>query len=375
MIYGARVEQAREFRCFTQAELAAQIGVNQAAIARVESGSLALSDTKVKELAHALRFPVRFFERDIPEFFALGSLEFRADASTPAKEKKRAYQYASLVFEFASALAARLKMPPMRLPRLAGDPEEAATVLRSELAISPNMPIRNLTSVLERAGVYVFSLPGLRAGCHGFSVWAAVERKLVPAIFVSADAPGDRARHTLAHEVGELSLENMPAGRAREKHASRFAAAFLMPADALRRDLVPPVDLTEFLAVKQRYGVSVQSAIIRARRLELISGARYKVLFRQLGALGWRTHEPDEYAVPKEMPRALTKMIELLYGEGIDYVRLASDARLDPWLLRQIITTHASKSDLDQRRGSNPAGSVVSMHSRLLERNDDAVEA
>ena len=289
MIFGARVEQAREFRCLTQSELAAAIQVQQTAIARVEAGALTLSDTKLDEIAKVLGFPRAFFERDVPEFFALGSLQFRAKASTSAKERKRAHQYANLVFELASSLAKRLKMPAMRLPRLEGDPETAAAHLRSALSISPNTPIRNLTWILERSGVYVFSLPDFNAGCDGFSVWGAFDRKLIPAIFVSANSPGDRARHTLAHEVGELTLDELPASRsAHERFASEFAGAFLMPPDALKRDLVPPLDLTDFLEIKRRYGVSMQSAIVRARQLEIISARRYAILFRDLSAQGMR---------------------------------------------------------------------------------------
>lgn len=372
MIFGARVEQAREFRCMTQMELATAIGVNQTAIARVESGGLALSDLKEADIAAALQFPIGFFQRDVPEFFPLGTLEFRANADTPAKEKKRAHQYASIVFELATGLSARLKPPPMRLPRLSGTPEEAAASLRSELALSPNTPIRNLTAVLERAGVLVFSLPDLRAGLHGFSVWGAVGRKLLPAIYVSADALGDRARHTLAHEAGELTLEDMPPGRERERYASRFAGALLMPADALRRDLVPPVDLTDFYEIKQKYGVSAQSAIMRARQLEIITANRYTNLFRQIGASGMRTREDPEYDVAREKPRALHKMAEMLYGEHVDFKRLAEDARLDPWLVRSILTAHGSKGEMRQSIAST--GEVIPFR-RPARAKEDAIEA
>lgn len=376
MIFGQRVEQAREFRCLTQTELAERIGVQQTAIARLESGSLAISDAKAAEIAEVLSFPLSFFERDVQEFFPMGTLQFRTTSDTPAKERKRAHHYASLVFEITSELTRKLKMPAMRLPRLAGSPEDAANLLRSELAVSPSTPIRNLTSILERAGVFVFSLPDLRAGCDGFSVWGAVDRKLIPAIYVTADALGDRARHTLAHEIGELTLEDMPAGRAREVSASLFAAAFLMPADALKRDLVPPVDMTDFVEIKSRYGVSIQSAIMRARHLELISHRKYQSLFRDLTARGWRKREPEELDVPREKPRALHKMAELLYGDPVDLRRLADDVRVDPWLLKQLLAAHASKAELS---GHAPqvGASVVSLESRFSSgrKQHDAIRA
>lgn len=347
MIFGARVEQAREFRGSTQQQLADKLGVTQVAIARIEGGAMQPSEANALALSRSLGFPLSFFERDVPHHFAMGTLEFRARTSATAKAKKQAHQYASLVFEFAVSLAARLNIPTLRLPsRLPSDPEEAASVLRSEIGLSPNTPIPNLTNALERAGVFVFALSDMFAGCDGFSVWGGFKRALIPAIFVSASSPGDRERLTIAHEVGELTLLDMPPGRERENRANRFAGALLMPADAIRRDLIPPVSLDDFFEIKKRYKVSIQAAIVRARHLGIITEGRYTALFRQLSASGSRIVEPAELSVSREKPRALRKMAELLYGEQLDFVRVGAEARLDPLLVAQLLNAHASKSDL-----------------------------
>lgn len=350
MIFGERVEQAREFGELTQTELGTRIGVKQAAIAQIERGVVQPSEQTLALLCEQLGFPRSFFEREPLHHFGIGTLEFRARADITAKVKKRSYQYARIVFELANMMATRVKMPQMRLPRLTGDPEQAALALRSEIGLHPNTPIPNLTNALERAGVFVFSLPDLRSGCDGFSSWAAVDRRLVPAIFVSSDAPGDRERLTIAHEVGELTLLDMPPGRARERAANAFAGALLMPADALRRDLVPPLTLHDFVEVKPRYGVSIQAALVRAHQLGIITDSRYRTLYTQISSKGWRKSEPVQ--VPIEKPRALTKMAEVVYGLPIDVMKMAEDTGLDPIFIRHILGTHATKHDLAPQKNT-----------------------
>jgi Zn-dependent peptidase ImmA (M78 family)/transcriptional regulator with XRE-family HTH domain len=347
MIFGERIEQAREFRELTQVQLAEIIGLGQVAVSRLERNGAESSDSLLRPLALALGFPEEFFQREPLAHVALGTLEFRATAATTERAKKRAHRYAAIVFELATTLAARLKLPPMRLPRLEGDPEAAATLLRSELGLSPNSIVKNLTDVLERAGVFVFSLPDLAAGCDGFSAWGTVDRVLKPAIFVSSSVPGDRQRLTTAHEVGELCLRELPPGREREKAANRFAGALLMPADAFRRDLIAPVALHDLLEIKKRYGVSIQAALVRAFQLEIITEKRYRTLYKQISVAKWRKNEPIE--ITPEKPRALSKMAEVLYGEPVDFVRLAGDAALEPLFLKLLLATHATKADLGTR--------------------------
>jgi Zn-dependent peptidase ImmA (M78 family)/transcriptional regulator with XRE-family HTH domain len=344
MIFGERVEQAREFRGLTQTELAEAVGLKQVSVARVERGSVQPGDDVVSRIAEYLRFPSIFFAKEPLTHIALGTLEFRARADTTAKAKKRAYRYANIVFELAASLAKQLNMPAIRLPRLEGDPEAAALLLRSEIGLPPNAPIPNLVDALERAGVFVFALPDLFAGCDGFSAWATLDRKLVPAIFVSAGVPGDRGRLTTAHEVGELTLLDLPPGRERERSANRFAGALLMPKEAFVRDLVPPVTLNDFIPIKQRYGVSIQAALVRAYQLGIVTERRYNTLYKEISIAKWRKKEP--IYIPPEKPRALSKMAEVLYGENIDIVRVANDAGLEPLFVKQLLAAHATRADL-----------------------------
>lgn len=358
MIFGQRIEQAREFQGWTQVQLADKIGVRQAAIAQFESGRAQPSEETASRLSSHLGFPLGFFFRPPTNYFPMGTLQFRARASMTAREQRQAYAYGKLLFELYEGLASQLLLPPLRVPRLSGDPEDAAALVRSELGLSSDCPIPNLIYLLERAGVCVFALPDHLRGRDGFSAWAG-EREPRPCVFLSAGVPGDRQRHTTAHELGELALLDLPPGKDRERSADIFAGALLLPADAMHRELIAPITLSDLVDLKPRWGVSIQSLLIRTHHLGLISDRRYRTLYEQIGAKGWRTSEPMAFVA--ERPRALRKMVELLYGESIDFKRLAKHADLDPLLLRRVVQVHASKADLNVRPSNTEKTASLSL--------------
>ena len=69
--------------------------------------------------------------------------------------------------------------------------------------------------------------------------------------------------------------------------ANRFASAFLLPATTFAAD-VRETSLHGFLNLKPKWAMSVQSMVVRARELGLISPKRYGELFKQMGWRRWR---------------------------------------------------------------------------------------
>ena len=77
--------------------------------------------------------------------------------------------------------------------------------------------------------------------------------------------------------------------------AHRFAAALLVPADAARQELGEKrrhLAFTELGVLKEKYGLSMQAWIRRAKDLEIISESVYKSLCIQFSSKGWRKREP-----------------------------------------------------------------------------------
>lgn len=348
MIHPDRVRQVREFLGWTQTEVARQLGVTQPFIAQIESGRTLAPDGFMQSYAFLTRFPPQFFESPPPEIeLPMGSLLFRARADMRERERKALRIHASMAFEVLQRMLAfrPVKEVPLAIPSAPGDPEHAAEVARSELGLPPDRPIKHVIHAIESAGVLVIRLPRAFSDGDGFCVWALDgSRGRRPVVVLSADRPADRVRFSAAHELGHLVMHQpLPAAREVHAEADRFAGAFLLPRDAMRNEVTRPVTLETFLSIKLKWGVSVQAAVMRAYRLELITQRKYQALFRRLSARGWRTHEPMSTRVPLERPRAFRQIAELVFGRRLDYGKIAAQVRYPEAFLRELFEAHAGR--------------------------------
>lgn len=348
MISGVRVREARELRGLTQAQLAERSGVGHSAIAHIEAGRAQPGPELLESIATHTGFPIAFFEDQDETEFPVGSLLFRARRNILRREEAQARAWGSVLYRPVRRMAARLDTPVVTLPRLSGvSPVEAAIHARAALGLSPDGPIKHVINAVERAGVLVLALPIGLAKRDAYSVWVG-DDTLRPVVVIVNDVPGDRQRFSVSHELGHLIMhQTRPANVTEiEAQAGEFAAEFLMPREGIESDFVGPLTLTDFAHLKPKWGVAMQALIRRARSLEAISDRQYRYLFEQIGRNGWRTHEPDNLAIKPERPRAVRRMVELLYGNPPDYARAAFDMRLHPHQVRQIVRAHAERSQM-----------------------------
>src|SRR5207248_402932 len=130
---------------------------------------------------------------------------------TTGRERTESYRYAETLFEATIMLASRMKPLPVLIPSFLGDAADAARLTRASIGLSPDQPIGNLINTVERAGVVVLALPVKLKGRDAFAGWVSGERA-IPWMALSADAPGDRLRWSVAHELGHLVLHRAPRG-------------------------------------------------------------------------------------------------------------------------------------------------------------------
>lgn len=337
MFIGKRLRQARELRGLTQTQLAKKAGVSQGAIAHIEGGFREPSPKLLSSIALHTRLPVSFFAKEATEEFSLGSLLFRAHASMTRRGAVEATRHAELVYEMASFLGSQVDAPLPVLPELPEHPEAAARETRAAWNLPADDPILNLVSTVEQFGLLVLALPVALEGRDAFSLWAGSDRR-IPVIALSKDRPGDRLRLSLAHELGHLVMLHHHSNKAGdEREAYGFAAEFLMPETAMRREIQPPVTLSGIVSLKPRWKVSIQALIRRAFDLSIVSERQYRYLFEQLGRKGWRVREPVNLDTPVERPRRVRQMAELVYGKAIDYQKLASDLRFTADYTREVM--------------------------------------
>ena len=311
-IHGSRVRQARELNRITQTQIADAAGVNQSTIARIEADKMPSPQPDLlTSIAEQTGVTVEFFTRKPLEPLSEGSLVYRAQAKPAVGVQRQALQYAALLVEQTQTMNRQLSLPQLRLP--AGeDPSHLAHATRHTLKIKPDTPVPNLINRLERYGVLVFGLPLKLEKIDAFSAWADIDGPR-PFLGLSKDCPGDRTRYSVSHELGHLVLHKGLYGRTQnlEDEANEFAAEFLLPEHAMRRTLSNDLTLSQAIQLKKRWKVSIQAIVRRARTLNIISERRYRQLFTQLSASGWRKAEPVE--IPPERPRSFRKMAEMLY--------------------------------------------------------------
>lgn len=314
MIHAERIKQARLLKGLTRAEIAGAVGVSSVAITHFELGRRLPAPPVVFALAIATGVAPEFLERTPPPMVSQGSLAYRARASATNRERDRALQYLALLVEQLRGMSARLNLPPLRFPKPQSDPLQSARMTRVALGVKRNQPVPYVINLIEKHGGAVLSLPLHLEGIDAFSTWAEIDVPR-PIIALSSVAAGDRIRFSTAHELGHLvmhrGVRDYPADL--EKEADLFAAEFLFPEEALLALLSKPLTLESAMVLKMQWKVSVQMIIRRARDAGAIPERRYRQLFQQIGARGWRTSEPVEISV--ERPRLYRQAAETLYGE------------------------------------------------------------
>ncbi len=104
-----------------------------------------------------------------------------------------------------------------------------------------------------------------------------------------------------------------------EKAGHRFAAAFLAPARAVRRELGrsrQTLDAYELLLLKKKYGMSMATWIYRAKDLGILNDSDTQRHWQEFGTRNWHKREPGE-PLPTEQPQRMVRLIRRLLAEDI----------------------------------------------------------
>lgn len=301
------LELARESRGYTQKALSELSGVDQGNISKYERGNLSISEAAMEKLALALRYPLSFFARtDEVRGIGSGCFYHRKRQSMPLGELKSIQAKVNVLrMQVARLLKGAEVECDNRIARLdIGDgetPEQIARLVRAIWDL-PVGPVRNLVSAIEMAGGIVFRCSFGTTKLDAISQWC---RGMPPLLFVNADIPGDRARWTLAHELGHLIMHRIPSPDS-EREADLFASEFLMPARDIMADL-NGMSLHRAAALKPYWRVSMAALIMRAHAVGKLTDSQKAQLFKQLSASGYRTKEPD--TVPVETPTVVRGIV------------------------------------------------------------------
>jgi Zn-dependent peptidase ImmA (M78 family)/transcriptional regulator with XRE-family HTH domain len=306
---------ARDARGITQADLAARLNAGQGTVSKYETGLSEAPTAFVDDVAELLRFPVAFFhEPGRP--YGLPPFHFRRRKKLSAKSLARIVAEMNLRRIHLSKMLVSFPIKTNGfIPEIDRDEyrgrgktslttEDAARSLR-EMWMLPSGPISNMVELLEANG-------GIVIPCDfGTDLLDAMSQRIdgLPVLFfINVNAPSDRIRHTLAHELGHMALHTLvvKSDEEMEDEADEFAGAFLLPADEIKSQL-RRFDLRQVANLKVYWKSSMAAIAVRASRLNLITPYQSKMFWIEMGQLGYRKREPNE--PPKEHPKLIRQMV------------------------------------------------------------------
>lgn len=375
---GARLTMARHLAGLRKSDLAIEIDKSATAVAAWESGAKRPTAATVALLALSLSVDPGFFAVRPDDVAALSTMpHFRSLRSTSQLARDQAFAYGQLAVDIASSLERHVELPdpavpsfPVALDDPAGSgPEQAAQLLREEWGIGPG-PIGHLVRLLEHHGILVVFSPPQAASVDAYSF----DNRLRPVVVLNPiKRDYYRQRFDVAHELGHLIMHGdaEPGGRVVEDQAHRFASELLMPAAEIIEALPATMGGNVWInlgKLKERWGVSMQALLFRARRLGRLSDVSYRNAMTMVSARGWRRDEPGLIKTI-EQPSLLPKAVELLDQEGIPKDVLVRQCRVPMELFRTVTartphTTGAETLDIEPS-GEVDRRRVVSLLPRL----------
>ena len=345
------VTLARESRGITQSKLARLIGISQGHLSKIEAGLLAASDQVATRLANALDYPMEFFALTEP-VYGPGTSEFFHRKRQALSTRLLAQLHAQINIRriHVSRLLRAVEFEQDRVPELDPDdfPGEASDVARAVRAswMLPRGPVANMAWAIEDAGGIVLSVDFGTPLLDGVSRWVP---GLPPLFFLNQDAPGDRARLTLAHELGHMVMHHV-ARPEMESQAFEFAQEFLMPEQEIRHQF-DDLTLDRLIALKLHWKVSMQALLKRAESIGHVNPGKARYLWSQIAQAGYRTREPAEADIPPEEPRQVKEILRL-YRESLAYTpdQLGALLTLGPEELELTYGLRAGRHNLPRLR-------------------------
>jgi Zn-dependent peptidase ImmA (M78 family) len=221
---------ARRAAGLTQEDLAARLGITQAALSRYENDLREPDDDAVARISEELDVSPEFLTHAFQLTGAIAAdAHMRRQKTTKVSDWKAAEAKLKLYRMRSKFLMRCVPINPANhIPTFDPDdttPADAAKLVRAQWRM-PIGPVRNLTRWVESAGVIVIEEHLGTKRIDGLSQRASD----YPVLLLNADLANDRKRWTLAHELGHVVLHSSYFDPDVEAQEDAFAAEFLMPA-------------------------------------------------------------------------------------------------------------------------------------------------
>lgn len=320
-----KIRSLRLSRGLSQAALSRRMGMKPSQLCKIELGHNGLSESSIRRVADALGVTIAELmgeaeERREPVCEGrVGCCEGGELVRTLLDElpKKMVEEVATLAATYDEQMnAARMRMgvgvqSSLQLVYPYGVDEEAAELLARDMRHAIGIgsaPIENLETVLEMHGVHIVR----RAFAKQFqsmSFFNPVARTLT--VVLNDANTVERNGYRLVYELGAASVFAMSGFRmVRDEGVvhrllRRFTAAFLMPEEAVRKDvaqsgIMPDRWTFELLVMmKSHFGVSAEAYALRLESLDLIV-PELRIQLRDRLRAHYERHPNDMEPKPKD---------------------------------------------------------------------------
>ncbi|CAL9304177.1 ImmA/IrrE family metallo-endopeptidase [Streptomyces bangladeshensis] len=309
---------AREAQGLTQQDLAKATGLAQSTLSKAETGVRPLPEADVPQVAKVLRVTPELLTWQ-EEVYGFGSASFfhRKQQSLSQRTLRKIQARVNLLrmrlvrLSDGIAVDTSLKIPHIDIDEV-GTAAEAARRVRAAWRL-PMGPVPNLVNIVEAAGGTVLLRDFETHRINAISVWHPGSG---PLFVLNEGLSPERQRFVLAHEIGHMVMHegDLPRETA-EKEADSFAEELLMPAAEIAKDL-SGIDVRRAAALKPYWRVPMQSLIIRAEHLGIITQARSRSLHAYMNKAGYLVSEPAP--IEREIPQIYKEMLRI-HIEEHDY--------------------------------------------------------
>lgn len=329
---GEMLRLARQRLGFTQKYAAEKIGVAQPVLSRFENGISHPDANFLDGASKVYKVPKSFFHLSMPVYGPPVSVHpmTRAKSDVTARDLDMVTAELNLRAMYLRRFMELVEFEPRSaLPSLPieewDSPARVATMLRAQWAL-PRGPIKNLTALVERAGVVVGTSDFGGASISGMTFRIPGQP---PLVLLNSGHPSDRMRFTLAHELGHIVMHQFPTPTM-EEEADRFASHFLMPDEDIKPAFQGRKVTLELLAsLKPEWRVAMQSLLMTAKRIGAVTPNQYRYLWTQISSRGWKLREPPELDLPQEQPRVMRSILQAhIDSFGFSIAELSSLAHL-----------------------------------------------
>lgn len=277
-IFSKRLKSARTLAALSQDELVEKMGniVSKNAISKYEKGEMMADGHILLALSKALDVKPDYFFR--PFTVEIEKVEFRKKQKLGVKEVNAIKQNVTDFVERYIEVEQFLNIESTFVNPLAGnvianfqDVNEAANQVRSKWNLGIDA-LPNVIDLLENKEIKVIEVEA-SDDFDGFSGWADSK---IPIIVINKHYNVERKRFTALHELGHLIL-NLKEGitdREKERLCLQFAGALLLPEITFKAEIGAirsRISISELIAIKESYGISIQAIMARAKDLGIIN--------------------------------------------------------------------------------------------------------